>query len=401
MPLKSLDQLPALPEPWPSGPEQHARFRDLRAVTPLVRGQLGLTLALRADDVELLVSDATRQVETEAKMLQGIFDGPVFDFIAQIMLFSNGDAHQRRRRPIARTFAHKLMESMRPRAAEIATELVRVHVGGQSFDFADQVAAELPARIIADILGVPRTDLPLFKTWVMDASAAIGFFDGQRRPQIEQSLVAFNAYVDGLLQDRRSRPRADFLSDYVQATAASGDLTESEIRAQIVGLIVAGSDTTRNSMCMILHQLLGHPDQWAAFRADPDGLKRAVVEEGLRYEPVVASIPRIALRDFEIGEYLVPQGAMVAISTISVLRDPSLYSDPEAFNIHRSDHPRWSFAFGAGAHRCAGEALARIELEETLAAIARLAPDARIVGPPPVLAPGAIRTVRTMGLALR
>lgn len=400
MATKALDDLPALPEPWPLGPEQYERFRELRTLTPLVRGPLGLTLALRAQDVELLVSDATRQVETEAKMLQGIFDGPIFDFIAQVMLFSNGETHQRRRRPIARTFAHKLMESMRPRVASIASNLIEAHLGRGHFDFADEVAAEIPALVIADILGIPRSDLAKLRGWVIDASAAIGFFDLQHRPQIEQSLIAFNAYVDALLSDRRVNSRHDFLSEYVAATAAAGDLTEGEIRAQIVGLILAGSDTTRNSMCMILYHLLRHPDQWTAFCASPDGLKRAAVEEGLRFEPVVTSIPRVALKDLEIDGYLVPQGAVIAISTLSVLRDPSLYANPEDFNIHRTDHARWSFAFGAGAHRCAGEALARIELEETLAAIARKAPSVQIVGSPPYLAPGAIRTVRTMGVAL-
>jgi cytochrome P450 len=84
------------------------------------------------------------------------------------------------------------------------------------------------------------------------------------------------------------------------------------------------------------------------------------------------------------------------VSILSVLRDPAVYAEPEAFNIHRTDQQRWHLAFGAGAHRCAGEALARVELEETLAAIARLAPNTRIVGAAPKLQPGAIRTVDQM-----
>jgi cytochrome P450 len=81
------------------------------------------------------------------------------------------------------------------------------------------------------------------------------------------------------------------------------------------------------------------------------------------------------------------------VSLLSVLRDPEIYADAETFNIHRTDQQRWHLAFGAGAHRCAGEALARVELEETLAAIARLAPNTRVTGPRPQLRPGAIRTV--------
>jgi cytochrome P450 len=220
--------------------------------------------------------------------------------------------------------------------------------------------------------------------------------DLSRRADIEQSLTEFNAYVDKLLADRRSNPRGDFLSDYVAATAASGDLTEQEIRAQVVGLILAGSDTTRNSMCMTLSQLLHHPDQWQALCADPDGLKKKASEEGLRYEPVVSGIPRVTTRELEIEGFLIPPGAITMVSILSVLRDPEVYVDPETFNIHRTDQQRWHLAFGAGAHRCAGEALARVELEETLAAIARLAPNTRVVGAAPRLNPGGIRTVDQM-----
>lgn len=372
-------------------------FRDLRATTPLVKVPMGMgtmLLGLRARMVDDIVSpENTRQLETEMKMMQGIFDGPIFDFIAQVMLFANGEAHQRRRQPVARTFAFKLMEAMRPKAAAVAEEIINEHLGKGPFDFLHEFAAQIPARIIADILGIPRSDLPVFMKWISDTAESIGFVDVSRRAEIEQSLTDFNAYVDRLLADRRANPRGDFLSDYVAATAASGDLSEAEIRAQVVGLILAGSDTTRNSMCMSLYQLLQHPDQWAALVADPDGLKKKASEEGLRYEPVVSGIPRVTTKDIELEGYLIPAGAILMVSLISVLRDPEVYADPDTFNIHRTDQQRWHLAFGAGAHRCAGEALARVELEETLAAIARLAPNTRVVGARPNLQPGAIRTV--------
>ncbi len=402
--LKTYNDIPildwALQDPEASS---YAMFRDLRAKTPLVKVSMGMgfmVLALRARTVDQIVSpENTRQLETELKLLQGIFEGPIYDFIAQVMLFANGDAHQRRRQPVARTFAFKLMEAMRPTAAAIAAEIISERLGKGPFDFVREFAAQLPARIIADVLGIPRSDLPVFMKWISDTAESIGFVNLDRRAEIEQSLTDFNAYVDRLLADRRASPRGDFLSDYVAATAASGDMTEGEIRAQIVGLILAGSDTTRNSMCMTLSQLLQHPAQWADLIANPDSLKKKSVEEGLRVEPVVSGIPRVALNDMEVEGFLIPAGAIIAVSILSVLRDPDVYTDPETFNIHRTDQQRWHLAFGAGTHRCAGEALARVELEETFAAIARLAPNTRIVGPNPTLNPGAIRTVDKMIVA--
>ena len=396
--LKSYADIPVLDwdlqDPHTSSYEL---FRELREKTPLVKVPMGMgsmVMGLHARMVDDIVSpENTRQLETEMKMMQGIFDGPIFDFVAQVMLFANGDVHQRRRQPVARTFAFKLMEAMRPKAAAVAAEIINDHLGKGPFDFLKEFAAQLPARIIADILGIPRADLPVFMKWISDTAESIGFVDVARRADIEQSLTEFNAYVDKLLADRRANPRGDFLSDYVAATAASGDMSEAEIRAQVVGLILAGSDTTRNSMCMSLYRLLQHPDQWAALVADPDGLKKKASEEGLRFEPVVSGIPRVTTKDLEIEGYVIPAGAVLMVSLLSVLRDPEVYADPETFNIHRTDQQRWHLAFGAGAHRCAGEALARVELEETLAAIARLAPNTRVVGTPPKLQPGAIRTV--------
>lgn len=400
--LKPWSDIPTLDWEIMGGKSSYDIFRELRETTPVVRVPIGMghmTLFLRQRAVELIVSDATRQIETETKMMQGIFNGPIYDFTAQVMLFANGDAHQRRRRPVARTFAFKLMEAMRPATVATASDLINERLGKGPIDFLNEIAAQIPARIIADVLGIPRSDLPVFMKWIGDTSASIGFIDLERRAEIEKSLTEFNAYVDGLLADRRANPKQDFLTDYCNATAASGDLTEGEIRAQVVGLILAGSDTTRNSLCMTLHQLLRHPEQWAAFCADPDGLKRQAVEEGLRFEPVVSGIPRVALSDMEIEGYLIPAGALTTVSILSVLRDPDVYSNPDSFDIHRTDQQRWHIAFGAGAHRCAGEALARVELEETLATIARLAPNTKLAGPAPQLAPGAIRTVDQMKVA--
>ncbi len=379
--------------------EPHSLLKAMREKAPLARTPLGIVLALRHRHLELVTSDATRQIETETKVMQGITEGPIWDLTTSGMLFANGEVHRRRRAPVSRTFAFKLMDAMRPKAAALAAELVEPRLGQGSIDFVNEIAAQIPARIIADILGIPRSDLPVFMQWIADTAAAIGFIDPSRRTQIEESLVHFNAYVEGLLEARRTSPKDDFLTDYVQTTAREGELSEAEIRTQVLGLILAGSDTTRGSLCMTLAHLLAHPDQWRAFCADPDGLKKGVVNEGLRYEPIVSGVPRVAVRDIEIDGYLVPAGTPIAVSLLSALRDPDVYADPDRFDITRTDHPRWHPIFGGGAHRCVGEALARAEMEETLATIARLAPNTELIGDFPTLAPGAIRQVGAMQVA--
>jgi cytochrome P450 len=393
-PLADLPEIPLVADGDP-----HAILKEVRETAPLARTSIGVILALRHRHLELITSDATRQMETETKVMQGVVSGPIFDLVSTGMLFANGEAHRRRRAPIARTFAFKLMDAMRPRAAALAAELVGERIGEGPVDFVTEIASQIPARIIAEILGIPRSDLPVFMQWISDTAESLGFIDLARREQIEASLVAFNAYVSDLLDERRSAPKGDFLSDYVEATERAGELSEAEIRTQIVGLILAGSDTTRGSLCMTLAHLLRHPEQWRAFCADPDGLKRGAVDEGLRYDPIVSGIPRIAVRDIDIDGYRIPAGVPIAVSILSALRDPDVYAEPDRFDIFRADHPKWHPIFGAGAHRRAGEALARAEMEETLATIARLAPRTELISEFPRLAPGAIRQVSGMQVA--
>lgn len=380
----------------------HAFLAQYVSQAPFARTPMGPILAFQHKHAEALINDeVSRQMELEIMMLRGISEGPIFTLFQNGMLTANGEVHRRRREPVARTFAFKLMDSMRPEIKALATKLVTQHKGRGPIDFLNEIAGQIPARMIARILGVPQADLPVFMSWIEDTARAIGMFPPELRPRIEASMAKFADYVTSLLEARRANPREDFLTDYVRATAEDGVLSEDEIRTQIMGLILAGSDTTRTSLCATLSQLLRHPDQWRAFCADPDGLKRQVVNEGLRFDPAVSGVPRILKQDIEIDGYQLPAGSIAVVCFLTALRDPDVYAQPNRFDITRTDHPRWHLVFGAGAHRCLGEALARAELEETLAAIAREAPNTTLVGAPPTIEGVAgIRRVDRMEAAL-
>ena len=359
---------------------------------------LGVYIVFKHKYMDMLLDNAnTRQFELEGMMLRGITSGPLYDFYDKVMLFSNGDIHKRRRMPMVRTFAYKLMDGVRPRVREIAAEIIEAHKGEDEVNFLDAFSRALPARIIAEIIGAPPEDWPQFSKWVAAAARGIGFFQNEELSEIDAGVAALVDYVDKLLKGRRAKPHEDFLTSYAQATAAAGDLTEAEVRTQMAGVILAGSDTTRTGTASILSQLLQHPDQWAMVVADPDKWKKPAVEEGLRYDPPVGSVPRFSLREMEIEGVTIPEGRVVTMSVLSGLRDPEVYPDPERFDITRENLPRWNIAFGGGAHRCLGEALARAEMEESIATIARLAPDTRIIGKPPTIkGSAAIRHIDAM-----
>ncbi len=377
---------PVLIETAAAFADPHGAYRAARALSPIAVNDIGVFILLRHRHADIVLDNAnTRQIEMEPMFLRGISGGPLFEIYRDAMLFANGETHIRRRQPMARTFAFKLMDGMRPRVAEIAAEIVAAHLGKGPMNFLDDFSRAIPSRVIAEIIGAPPADWPRFTKWVADAARGIAFFQPEELPAIDAGVAALNSYVQALLDDRRASPREDFLTSYARATTEQGKLTESEVRIQMAGVILAGSDTTRTGTASILSQLLQHKDQWALVCADPDKWKKAAVEEGLRYDPPVGSVGRVAIRDFEVDGVTIPEGRIVSISLVSALRDPDIYPDPDRFDIRRDGVPRWNIAFGGGAHRCLGEALARAEMEESIATIARLAPKTRIVGKPPTI----------------
>jgi hypothetical protein len=135
---------------------------------------------------------------------------------------------------------------------------------------------------------------------------------------------------------------------------------------------------------MVVALLLQHREQWDAVCRDPSLIPGAVAET-LRFEPSVASVSRVTLEDVELDGHVLPAGQFITLSTMSALRDGTAYEQPDCFNILRKDLPRMHLAFGAGTHRCIGEALAWVELEESLAALAARIPQMQIAGSLPTV----------------
>ena len=111
MALLSVADAPEITDLFDAASDPHASIRALREQAPIARGGLGMVLALRHRHLNLVTSDVTRQIETETKLMQGIYEGPIFEFIQAAMLSANGEVHQRRRAPVSRTFARSLRDA--------------------------------------------------------------------------------------------------------------------------------------------------------------------------------------------------------------------------------------------------------------------------------------------------
>jgi len=201
-------------------------------------------------------------------------------------------------------------------------------------------------------------------------------------------------YVDKVLEERRRRPREDFLSAFLAAATEAGELSPEEMLYQILPLIIGSADTTRVALTMQLALLLQHREQWAAVCDDPL-LVPAAVTEVMRFEPSAAGTVRLARENIDIGESVIPAGQLVVLSIMSAMRDEAAYRHPDMFDIRRADQPRLHPIFGFGAHRCIGEALARAELEESLMAIATRIPQLHLNAAPKIKGHYGVRRIDT------
>jgi cytochrome P450 len=376
----------------------HETFRRYRPITPLLKRDDGIYVAIRARDVERLLTDPhTRQMETDFAVTRGVTDGPLHTFLRYTMVLSNGTAHRQRRLPLTQAFAQRFIAELRPRVRAIAEELIDARYEAGEMDLIADFANWLPSRVICHILGVPESDIPEFTRCVYSLSRAFSStFTKEDVPGMQKSAGELGSYVDDLLMDRRRNPRDDFLTSYTKALDASEKLSHAESVVQMMTILLGGSDTTRSALAIQTSLLLENRDQWDAVCRDPT-LSPAAVSECLRYEPSVGSVPRVTLDDIWLDAWLIPRGQIVSLSTLAAMRDPEVYADPDRLDIRRIDLPRRHPVFGGGVHRCLGEALAKVELEEGLAAMAQRLPHLELDGGPIVVSGGSgIRTVQDL-----
>ncbi|MEM1164013.1 MAG: cytochrome P450, partial [Pseudomonadota bacterium] len=243
----------------PAEQSDHEYVEDLRRQGPVAVDRYGFCWTFSHENLLHCTNPSvTRQVETEKVVALGVTEGPVFEYFANSLLFSNGDVHRRRRRPLSRTFAFKVMDQMRPRIRAVVSDLIAA-TGTPVIDFLDEIAGPLPSRIVAEILGVPAGQVRRFAELVYPAMRALSLRPSESQAAEVAAMAELDDLVTDLLQARRDAPRGDFLSAFV-APETGGDLSEIEARVQITSVILAGSDTTRMALCSTISQLLQHPD---------------------------------------------------------------------------------------------------------------------------------------------
>jgi cytochrome P450 len=230
-------------------------------------------------------------------------------------------------------------------------------------DFVDKVAAFLPIAVIADLLGVPRSDWRTLFRWTnetigaQDAEYQVAGetpFETAQRARIE----LFKYFVD-LIAERRAKPREDIVSHLANAKLNGKHLPDLELLSYFFLLVLAGNETTRNATSGGLMAFIENPDAWRALRQNPTLLDSAV-EEVLRWTSPVIQFARTPVEDFELRGRKIRAGERLCLFYPSANRDEDVFEDPNRFRIDRN--PNRHIAFGIGEHFCLGANVARWEL---------------------------------------
>jgi len=289
------------------------------------------------------------------------------------MLFRDPPTHTRLRMLVHKAFTPRMVEQLRARIQSVTSSLLDAAEANGKLDVMADLAVPLPVMVIADMLGVPESDRELFRGWSRELAYTLELTDAQEIYEMgARATVSFSAYLRDLANERRKQPQADLMSALVAAEDAGDKLTEQELIATCILLLVAGHETTTNLIGNGLFALLRNPDQLAKLRDNP-ALGKTAIEELLRYDSPVQMTSRAALQDVEFNGQCIRKGTQVAFMLGAANHDPAQFEQPGTLDITRDPNPHLSFS--NGIHYCLGAPLARLEGQIAIQSLLKRAPE--------------------------
>jgi pimeloyl-[acyl-carrier protein] synthase len=287
----------------------------------------------------------------------------------QTMLTMDAPDHTRLRRLALKAFTPRVVEGMRADIETIVNELLDAVASrvGARFDVIAEVASPLPAMIIASLLGLPAEDWATFKRW---SDGIIGFNITQEKLD---SFHELGQYLLARIAERRDQPTGDLISGLIAARDEHDALTEDELVAQCVVLLVGGHETTTFALGNAVYRLLADRSLWESLPHVPI---ESAVEELLRYDTPFQSLSRRATVDLELAGEVIAAGDTIWLWIVSANHDATQFTAPERVDLRRKENRHLSF--GLGPHFCLGAGLARLELQVALATLHQRYPKLRL-----------------------
>src|ERR1700748_146991 len=318
----------------------YPRIQDAQRLAPIALGHHGPEV-LSYHLVRSVLRDTRYQIPPGISLLaQGVTSGPLWDKVVNSLLCLEGDAHHRLRSLTSKAFTPRATLRLHDTMVDVMNELVdRVADAGRCDVVAD-IARPYPVPIICALLGAPREDWQRFSLWADDIFQAFCFSADIHalQPAVMRAWGELDDYVDDMVAHRRRSLTDDLLSDLIRAEDDGDRLDAAELRMLAGGLLLAGTDTTRNQVAASVQVLCEHPEQWELLKGHPELAMRAV-EETMRHSPIACGTLRLVAEDAELDGYVFPAGPMILMNTFAANRDPAVYDDPGRVDITREGAP--------------------------------------------------------------
>lgn len=361
----------------------HDTFRVLRRDAPVYfqkeKQGRGLWALTRYEDVAMACKDPGRFSSARGGTNNWDYDEDSLNLIRLIMLNMDPPQHGKFRRLVNQGFTPLVISFMEPRIRAVTTEILDKIAHKGEIDFVPAIAAELPLMVICELMGVALEDRHKIFDW---SNRLAGFEDPEYGTSMEDARIAAMEvwlYANTLAEQRKGNTEGmDLVSILMNAEVDGNRLTEAEVDAFFMMILVAGNETTRNLISGGMLALFEHPEQLARLQAEPQMLPSAV-EEMLRWVTPITCFRRTATCDIELRGQKIRENDKVVLFFASANRDEAAFKDPERFDIGRS--PNEHLAFGIGEHFCLGHNLARLEIRIMFEELLRRFPDIRLSGP--------------------
>jgi cytochrome P450 len=334
-------------DPYPS-------YRELRASAPVCWNDVAKFWALlRYDDVRFVSTNPALFTSTKGINIPAPgLPNPVQE---SSLIFMDPPRHRRLRRLVNCGFPRRQIALLEPKIRDLVGEMLNGIQPGSVHDFIDTVAAPLPARVIAELLGVAREDREQFRAWT---DAVIGTAESGGDLDAFETAGRLYHCIRQLIATTRADAGDDLLSVLAGATVDGNRLSDEELLDFSFLLLASGNETTRGLLSLGTLALIAHPGQSRLLIEDP-ALIPGAIEEMLRWTSPVTHMARTATTEVEIRGQRIAEGDMVVLLYGSANRDEDVFgSDAEEFKVMRSPNPH--IAFGCGEHACVGAQLARL-----------------------------------------
>jgi cytochrome P450 len=311
----------------------------------------------------------------------------------QSMLETDPPRHTRLRGLVGPPFTPRAVKAYELALRELTTDVLDRALPLGEFDFVEEIAKQLPIRVLARLLGAPDEDNDRLIDW---GDRMIGNTDPELADVLHDSpesdryrLLPFRSpaalelfeYGHRLAAERRREPTDDLVSTLVHTEIDGERLTEREFDTMFLLLVVAGNETTRQAIAHGMLALVEHPEEWRRLREDPDLVWASGADEILRWSSPVLHFRRTATRDVELRGQTIRAGEKVVIWYGSANFDEEVFADPLRFDVGRKPNPHVTFG-GGGPHYCLGAHLAKLEVQVMFDLLLPRLESLELAGPP-------------------